>query len=146
MTPRQPGTYVLILQLPQAAGVQVGQLGYFSFAPGWYAYAGSARGPGGLTARVRRHLQATTAQHWHVDYLRAYARSVAVWYAVGTKRRECRWAQALSELPGASVPAPRFGASDCRCAAHLVHFPTAPDRLGFADCVGVPISEEVFDA
>ncbi len=38
------------------------------------------------------------------------------------QRLECRWSQAVAGLSGVSVPAPGFGASDCRCGcpAHLV--------------------------
>lgn len=145
MTPKDAGTYVLIMALPRSATIDTGQLGRFTFPPGWYAYAGSARGPGGLNARVRRHRRASKTKHWHVDYLRACAQPVGVWYSVGPDIRECIWAEALSELPGASVPAPRFGASDCRCAAHLLHFPTPPNQSGFASSVGVVVSREVFD-
>jgi Uri superfamily endonuclease len=142
MTPRQPGSYVLIMQLPQPTAVAVGQLGRFKFPPGWYAYAGSALGPGGLAARVRRHRRASKTLHWHIDYFRAHAKPVAVWYAVGVRRRECHWAQALSELPGASVPAARFGASDCQCPAHLIHFPNAPTKSDFARSTEDQVSED----
>jgi Uri superfamily endonuclease len=145
MTPRDPGSYVLIMALPGSATIDVGQLGRFTFSPGWYAYAGSARGPGGLQARVRRHRRESKARHWHVDYLRAYAQPVGVWYSVGPQRRECRWAEALSELPGACIPAPRFGASDCQCAAHLFRFPAPPTQSDFAPLVDVPVWEEIFD-
>jgi Uri superfamily endonuclease len=145
MTPREPGSYVLIMELATPVTISVGQLGRFRFVRGWYAYAGSARGPGGLKARLRRHRRAVKAKHWHVDYLRAYAQPTSVWYSVGPQRRECSWAEALSELPRASMPAPRFGASDCRCAAHLFHFPTSPTKSDFASSVEVPVLEEVFD-
>jgi Uri superfamily endonuclease len=160
---------VLILRLPHATTIDVGRLGRFSFPVGWYAYVGSARGPGGLMARISRHLRSPKPLHWHIDYLRPYALPVHVWYAMdartdaadrrrsgtdalptsamsamstGTRKRECTWARALSTLPGASVPIPRFGASDCRCPAHLVHFTTSPDLMTFARAVGEAVSEE----
>lgn len=142
MLPDQPGTYVLILKLPRPTSIGIGRLGHFPFPAGWYAYAGSAHGPGGLAARVSRHLRLTKPLRWHVDYLRAYARPVEAWYAIGTQKRECAWAQALSGLPGASIPAPRFGASDCRCPAHLIHFTAPPDLAGFVRVVGEPVSQE----
>lgn len=132
MPPRRPGTYVLILRLSRRTTIEVGQLGRFRFPAGWYAYVGSARGPGGLAARIARHRRTSKTLHWHVDYLRAHARPMAVWYAAGDQRRECAWAEALSRHPGASTPAPRFGASDCRCPTHLVHFTVPPDRAAFA--------------
>lgn len=144
MLPDQPGSYVLILKLPRPATIGVGQLGRFQFPAGWYAYAGSARGPGGLAARVSRHLRSPKPLRWHVDYLRACARPIAAWYAIGTRKRECAWAQALAGLVGAFVPAPRFGASDCGCPTHLIHFATLPDLRAFARAVGEPVSSEIW--
>lgn len=145
MIPRKPGSYVLLLRLPHPTAVDVGELGRFEFPAGWYAYAGSALGPGGLAARVGRHRRALKALHWHIDYVRPHAKPVAVWYTVDRRRKECRWAAALCEFPGASIPASRLGASDCRCATHLVHFPTAPGNSDFAAAIEDPISEELFD-
>ena len=139
MFPDQPGTYVLILKLTDIAVVDVGRLGHFQFMSGWYAYAGSARGPGGLAARISRHLRSHKPLHWHVDYLRAVARPVEIWYAVGTRKRECIWAKALAGLSNASIPASRFGASDCGCPAHLIHFATPPDMAAFVQAVNEPV-------
>ena len=122
--------------------IDVGRLGRVQFPAGWYAYAGSARGPGGLAARISRHLRSSKPLHWHVDYLRVYARPIAAWYAVEARKRECAWAQALSGLPGASTPASHFGASDCRCPTHLIHFATPPDVGAFSRAVGEPVLEE----
>jgi Uri superfamily endonuclease len=143
--PRLAATYVLILRLPRALTITIGRLGRFEFPAGWYCYAGSARGPGGLTARISRHRRATKVPHWHVDYLRAAAELVEIWYILGARKRECAWARAMANLPGASLPVPRFGASDCRCPAHLVHFSAAPDAAAFAHQVGEPISRERMD-
>jgi len=142
MLPDRSGTYVLIVRLPRLTTIGVGRLGRFQFPAGWYAYAGSALGPGGLAARISRHLRSPKTLHWHVDYLRAHARPVEIWYAVGTRKRECAWAQALSGLPGASIPVPRFGASDCHCPAHLTCFAAPPDPAAFARAVGEPVSQE----
>lgn len=145
MLPDRPGTYALILRLTRPTTITVGRLGWFRFPPGWYAYAGSARGPGGLAARLSRHLRVSKPLHWHVDYLRAHARPVAAWYTAGDERRECAWATALLGMDGASNPAPRFGASDCRCPTHLVHFAAPPDLASFARAVGEAVFKETFD-
>jgi Uri superfamily endonuclease len=140
----RPGTYALILNLPDSvADICVGRLGRFHFPAGWYVYAGSARGPGGLAARLARHLRSLKLLHWHIDYLRAYASPVEIWYATGMQRQECSWARALLGLSGASVPVPRFGASDCRCSTHLIHFTTPPDLVAFTNAIGVSVSQEV---
>lgn len=134
--PRLPGTYVLILRLGEAQWVQVGRLGEFHIPPGWLAYVGSARGPGGLLARLARHLHHPKPQRWHIDFLRPFVQPDAVWWATGTEQRECLWAAALARMPGASCPVPGFGSSDCRCPAHLFHFPEPPDRERFARLTG----------
>jgi Uri superfamily endonuclease len=142
VTPRQTGSYVLILQLPQPTLLTVGKLGKFEFPAGWYAYAGSALGPGGLAARIGRHRKTSKTPHWHIDRLRDRAELTAVWYAVGFRRRECVWARALSTLPGAREVAPGFGASDCRCSTHLLHLPKRPDPCLFESSVGEPVRQE----
>lgn len=145
MLPEQPGTYVLIVRLCQRMTVAVGKLGAFDFPAGWYAYAGSARGPGGLAARVSRHCRKSKTPHWHIDYLRAHAKPVAAWYATGLEKRECSWARILLKLTGASIPASGFGASDCRCPTHLVRFPTPPDLSAFVRLVDGPVRESRFN-
>lgn len=143
MPPKQPGTYALLMQLARGAPIDVGQLGRFHFPAGWYIYVGSARGPGGLAARVARHRRSSKRLHWHVDYLRIHARPALVWYAVGDRRRECAWVQALSQLRSASIPVHGFGASDCRCPAHLVHFGSRPRLSAFAHQIDDHIAEEI---
>lgn len=86
--------------------------------PGFYVYAGSAFGPGGIRARVGRHLRADKKPHWHIDFLSAQAVCVDVNTYPGG--RECDLVAALL-AEGATVPVTGFGSSDCRdCAAHLV--------------------------
>jgi len=124
-----PGTYALLLAWPRAAAVTVGRLGEHRFPPGSYVYVGSALGPGGLRARVRRHLGSARRLHWHIDYLRPHTTIREIWLIHDTERRECEWAARLSALAGARVPVPGFGASDCDCVAHLVHFAERPAPL-----------------
>ena len=121
-----PGTYVLLLELSDSCSFEVGRLGTLQGQPGTYAYVGSAFGPGGVRARIRRHQRRTKAMHWHVDYLRAVARLQQAWYTYDPIRRECTWAAVLLAFPEAEVPLDGFGASDCRCAAHLMHFGAPP--------------------
>lgn len=102
---------------------EVGSLGTVELAPGRYAYAGSALGPGGVRARLERHLRAAGSRHWHVDHLRSAARPEAAWWVHGPERLECGWAEAAVGLPGAERAAPGFGASDCGCPGHLVRLP-----------------------
>jgi Uri superfamily endonuclease len=119
------GSYVLLLELKRPRVIEVGRLGEIRFPIGLYAYAGSAFGPGGLRSRLGRHLRGDGTPHWHIDYLRAKARVVNCFYTVSDTSLECVWSQALATLPGAAIPAPGFGASDCHsgCEAHLIALP-----------------------
>jgi Uri superfamily endonuclease len=119
MTENRAGTYALVTQLGHERVIQVGRLGRFRFEPGWYLYVGSALGPGGLQARIERHARAEKRLHWHIDYLLAQGELREAWVVVDTVRRECDWARALAALPDIRIPVPGFGASDCRCGAHL---------------------------
>lgn len=121
------GVYLLVLHLPAARQMNVGALGQRAFPAGWYLYVGSAHGPGGLRARLRRHRTVQKAVRWHVDYLRAVAGWAEAWVAPLPPAWECEWARRLVQLPRTRIPVPRFGASDCRCASHLLHLDTRPD-------------------
>lgn len=122
--PSVPGTYALLIRVATPIEITPGRLGSFSLAPGWYVYVGSARGLGGLAARLRRHLRPPEAKraHWHIDHLLAQAPAPRVIWTVGEERRECEWARRLLAWPGAEMPIPKFGASDCDCPSHLIRF------------------------
>lgn len=127
--PKSKGTYALILRLPAGRSIQVGKLGAFTFPAGYYLYTGSAFGPGGLAGRLNRHLaydHSAKSRQWHVDYLRCWAPIVTIWYGEQNTPREHDWARLAGRLPDSSCPAPRFGASDCRCYSHLFHFSQPP--------------------
>lgn len=127
----QPGTYALVLAADSKHVIEVGRLGRLDVRLGFYVYVGSGRGPGGLAARVARHLRDEKKLRWHVDYLRAVTEPVEVWYAEDDMRRECRWAECVGGMRGASIAMGGFGASDCRCGAHLFFFLERPTAAGF---------------
>ncbi len=118
--PAEPGTYALLIRVAAPLRIQPGRLGSVTLDTGWAVYVGSALGPGGLRARVGRHLRQEKRPHWHIDALTGAAPVVAVWAAVTGERLECRWAAALRDLAGTAIPARGFGASDCQCEAHLL--------------------------
>lgn len=136
---RGTGTYILVLRLAEPVRLTVGRLGTFDFPAGWYAYVGSAFGPGGLRGRLHHHLTPVRRPHWHIDALRQAASCAEVWYLTSETAREHAWAAVLRAAPGAAVPAPRFGASDCRCESHLFHFSRAPDFETFREQVREPV-------
>ncbi|MDP6666000.1 MAG: GIY-YIG nuclease family protein [Dehalococcoidia bacterium] len=122
--PAGPGSYVLVLHLPDPVRLTIGKLGEFDFQVGWYLYSGSAMN--GLRGRIARHLRSEHRVHWHIDYLNSSTTGAtveAVGWAEGKTRQECEWATAIADLPGSSRPVPGFGSSDCACESHLVHSP-----------------------
>ncbi len=116
------GTYALLLRITTGRSLIVGKLGPREFPEGYYLYLGSALN--GLEARVRRHLRRDKKPHWHIDVLTNAETVVKIWWSEGEERRECIWAEAALDHPGASIPVPGFGSSDCRCSTHLVRFST----------------------
>ncbi len=124
--PPQPGTYILLLEMVEDQAVSIGKLGTFNLERGWYAYIGSAFGSGGLRGRLKHHLTPPARPHWHIDYLRTAATVREVWTVASRTPYEHVWAERLLALPGATIPISRFGASDCRCAAHLFRFAERP--------------------
>jgi Uri superfamily endonuclease len=130
--PSSGGVYVLHLSISRLRLVTIGRLGQQHLPAGHYLYVGSAHGAGGLRARVGRHLRGDGALRWHIDYLRAAVEVQDAFYTVTDKALECQWSQALARLPGAFIPIPHFGSSDCRsgCAAHLVGLPRHADLAG----------------
>jgi len=120
-----PGTYALWFWLDQPLTLYAGRLGEVGLGAGAVVYVGSAHGPGGLRARVSRHLREDKKSHWHIDALTALASVTAVWYTLASNRLECQWAARLQAVPGAAIPVPGFGASDCSCPAHLFALPVS---------------------
>ncbi len=99
-------------------------------AGGFYVYAGNARGPGGIAARLARHLRPGKTLHWHIDHLSAAHPVVAA--ARLPAGDECAVIAALGRRPGVTAPAPGFGSSDCaQCPAHLLRLPDTADALAW---------------
>jgi Uri superfamily endonuclease len=120
--PNTPGQYIVLLYIHNLTVLEIGKLGTYSFAPGTFAYIGSAHGPGGLSARLSRHLRSKDDKHphWHIDHLLSAADISAVGWSPIHQHNECDWAASLNGF-GRRWP-PRFGATDCRCEGHLIQF------------------------
>ena len=128
---RASGTYALLLSATASMTVEVGALGAVGLAPGAFVYVGSAFGPGGLAARLRRHVQPQKASpHWHVDYLRAALSLHGAWISTDDARHECTWAQSIACLESSSIPLPGAGASDCACSTHFFRVAPLADAPG----------------
>lgn len=127
--PAESGAYVLLIELDRALALDLpGKLAAV-LAPGRYLYCGSARGAGGLRARVGRHFRREKPVRWHIDRLTGAGRLAGAW--IIPDGDECAAVAALAGLP---VPVPGFGSSDCRdCTSHLLAWPDGagiPFRLG----------------
>ena len=124
-------TYQLHIRVPAPLRLTIGKLGTFDLVAGDYVYTGSAQR--NFEARIARHLRATKALHWHIDYLLA-APGVRITHVIRSQQPECR----LNQAAGGSVPIPGFGASDCRngCGAHLILLRNTRD--GFPPALPTP--------
>jgi Uri superfamily endonuclease len=122
--PALPGHYVIAGRAPASFKVQKKSWGLITFPAGNYFYCGSAHGPGGLLARVNRHLNRTDKTFWHFDYIKNNLNIDQVWWQVNQVNLECETAQFIAALPNTHIPLEGFGASDCRkgCRAHLICF------------------------
>lgn len=117
--PNEGGAYVLEMQVKQGAVVKVGRLGTVRVGPGLVRYYGSAFGPGGLRARITRHLRAVKKRHWHIDWLLEHLQVVAVEVAPG--RRECDLVRRDRDSGSFEAAILGFGSSDCpHCPGHLL--------------------------
>ena len=125
-----PGTYILLLHAALERDVTIGAAGILSLRQGYYAYVGSAFGPGGLYARLRHHCYSAAGPRWHVDYLRKHATISEIIFSRSRDRLECSWADILAGLTHSSSPLTGFGASDCLCDSHLFYFPKRPVLAG----------------
>jgi len=114
---------MLLLEVPRPATVRVGAWGELRLPSGHHAYVGSARR--GLAARLARHCRRAKRLRWHIDYLRLVADPVGAVVWPWRRGRECRLARALLTEGLGQIAASRFGASDCRCPAHLLVVPNA---------------------
>jgi Uri superfamily endonuclease len=138
VTERKPGSYLLLLHAATTGPEIVLRIGRFSLLPGWYLYTGSALGPGGVGGRLAHHLRPVRRPHWHIDHLRLHLPVVGGWVAYGSESAEHRWATALHHHPAFNIPLPRFGASDCRCPAHLFYTDQHPKSAELATILSTP--------
>jgi Uri superfamily endonuclease len=138
MPQSKPGTYVLVLRSERREEIAVGSWGSLRVEPGYYLYVGSAFGPGGVQARVGRHLRKSKPRRWHIDYLRELTVPVSVWCSYAPDRLEHEWAHTIGEVAGVSCIR-GFGSSDCRCAGHLFVTSDRPDATNWR----IPAAQEV---
>ncbi|HIC99428.1 MAG TPA: GIY-YIG nuclease family protein [Pyrodictiaceae archaeon] len=111
---REKGSYILIVELRDEILVVLSRR-VVGLKPGYYAYVGSAGGPGGLRARLSRHCAKEKKVFWHIDRLTTSPRATVLfaYYCVGV------WGRAIEAtlakcLERELAPIPRFGSTDDR--------------------------------
>lgn len=119
----EKGAYALALELSEPVALTTAKFTGCTVEPGWYIYLGSARGSGGLRARLQRHFLKAKKMHWHIDRLTvAAAKSEAVAVYGGN---ECDLLATLLGRPEFELAVPGFGSTDCRrCPSHLLRLAT----------------------
>jgi len=114
------GAYLVVIGLAYALALS-GRFDGRCLHAGAYVYCGSAHGPGGIRARVARHMRRDKALRWHVDQATSVAVRLNAAGFSGTN--ECDLVRALSASGDFGYPLSGFGSSDCRsCTAHLLQF------------------------
>ena len=116
---------MLVGLLAQDGMISTGRFGGFCLLSGIYFYCGSAHGPGGLRARISRHIRLEKKKHWHYDFIRPYLLLSRVWWTDLTVSEcdLCRW---IAEFTHISFPLAGFGSTDCSrdCRSHLMLGPS----------------------
>ena len=120
--PGAPGAYALAIRLAAPLALDRRRWRDVNLEAGLYIYCGSANGPGGIGARLRRHARPSKVRHWHIDALTAAGKGIAAGAFIGGS--ECAILERLSRGRGTQIPVPGFGSTDCRhCSAHLAQIP-----------------------
>lgn len=117
-----------MLAATQATTIRVGRLHEMAVTPGWYLYVGGTAwaragwraGCAIMCARLHRaalaRQQPASGDRTRRGLVAGVARAAGAPLGVGA-----------GAVPGSSIPPmARFGASDCRCPAHLLYLPALP--------------------
>ena len=90
----------------------------------------------GTTNRAAHHQKRSSKPHRHIDYQRGHTRLHSLRLIYDLRRHEHEWARAMQKVKDATIPFPRFGASDCSCPSHLYFFKGCPSQISFrAECL-----------
>lgn len=117
--PSLPCAYAIAIKLTDKAAVTLSGRSPIALPAGRYLYCGSAKGPGGLKARLSRHMRRGKSLRWHVDQLTEPGLVIGSWIFPGGE--ECELVRMCSHL---SAPIAEFGSSDCAtCCGHLLQWP-----------------------
>ena len=117
--PAAKGAYALGLLLQEPIDLEINWTCSGRLLPGWHIYLGSARGSGGIAARLKRHFRKNKKFHWHVDTLTAQATAMTALAVPGGN--ECNLADQLIASKRFKVALKGFGNTDCKhCSSHML--------------------------
>ncbi|OSQ39912.1 hypothetical protein TMES_06625 [Thalassospira mesophila] len=124
LLPKAAGAYVLAIDVNEDVQLAPKQFAGRVIARGQYLYCGSANGPGGIAARVKRHCANDKKPHWHIDALTTAPVGKVISVLAVPGGNECDLCTCLRDKFLLSVPVAGFGSSDCAsCPAHLLAVP-----------------------
>ena len=125
---KQLGAYVLLIELKDKFEGHVGRLGDITLPVGVYCYFGSARGLGGMAARIKHYIFSDKKPHWYVDRVTLTGRVIG--FLAVLNGHECDLREKAIAQKSLVVPVMGFGSSDClRCPAHLLGIPSGGSAL-----------------
>jgi Uri superfamily endonuclease len=102
--PATHGPYILLLACSSTRAVRIGRLGTIRLRRRHDVNVDTAFGPDGLRARIAHHRHKAARPHWHIDYLRGYAKLECVMH---------EWAAIIAAMSGGVEGAVRFRSSGC---------------------------------
>uniref|UniRef100_A0A7C2FDC7 DUF123 domain-containing protein n=1 Tax=Thermosphaera aggregans TaxID=54254 RepID=A0A7C2FDC7_9CREN len=128
-----PGCYVLALIISKNLEVRT-RSSFFQIPRGVCFYVGSAKGPGGIKARVFRYLLRKDSEHWHIDYLLGYDEVfLAGFYVISCSRGIDCEVEVAKSLATKLQPIPGFGCTDkVGDVSHLYSC-----NLSLEECLGI---------
>lgn len=115
-----PGAYLLLVRMHKVMRIELARAPHL-LPPRWYIYAGSANGPGGMAARVARHMRREKKPHWHIDRITCQIPPETAFCFPG--HSECGLVESLVASNLFEFPLQGFGSSDCKvCESHLLRW------------------------
>ncbi len=135
--PSIPGTYSIVLSLNRNLHMATSSR-EFGLRKGTYVYIGSARGPGGLKARLSRHLAKKKDGRWHIDYLTSspHCRIMALVSCASNRRLEVKLCKMFSKDQRYNAIRGFGSSDDFENASHLFLF-----RSDVRGCIASTISK-----
>ncbi|PLJ78104.1 GIY-YIG nuclease family protein [Infirmifilum sp. SLHALR2] len=117
------GIYALVVEIESPSLIKLKGKDV-SISPGIYVYVGSAKGPGGVRARVSRHVRKAKKVKWHIDLVTTLPQArVLGAFCAETVEPECVLVPPLESL-GFEHVVKGFGSSDCTrgCTSHFLRW------------------------